>query len=123
RLIADGEIGAEEAVKAYHGVLQQLGVKPTRSLDDDMKITTGIMSYGGSGTAGSVPPAATTATACQTGCACGCNGEKKKSAAPETSATDNGEIDFSKMTSAQKVAYQRARWDRILGPDASAKRR
>src|SRR5262249_45680322 len=25
RLIADGEVGPEEAVKAYHGVLQQLG--------------------------------------------------------------------------------------------------
>src|SRR5262245_8571729 len=32
RLIADGEVGPEEAVKAYHGVLQQLGVKPHRSL-------------------------------------------------------------------------------------------
>ena len=34
RLIADGEISAEEAVRAYHGVLQQLGIKPLRSLDD-----------------------------------------------------------------------------------------
>ena len=32
RLIADGEISAEEAVRAYHGVLQQLGIKPHRSL-------------------------------------------------------------------------------------------
>src|SRR6202023_3866102 len=32
RLIADGEIGPEEAVKAYHGVLQQLGIKPHRTL-------------------------------------------------------------------------------------------
>ena len=28
RWIADGEITAEEAVKAYHGVLQQLDIKP-----------------------------------------------------------------------------------------------
>src|SRR5436305_5974923 len=35
RLIADGEITAEDAVRAYHAVLQQLGVKPHRSLEDD----------------------------------------------------------------------------------------
>ena len=58
RLIADGEIGAEEAVRAYHGVLQQLGVKPQRSLEDDMKLQTNVMSYGGNGTVISVPPAA-----------------------------------------------------------------
>src|SRR5206468_8716602 len=49
RLIADGEISAEEAVKAYHGVLQRLGVKPQRSLEDDMKLQTNVMSYGGTG--------------------------------------------------------------------------
>src|SRR5579864_7610815 len=49
RLIADGEITAEEAVRAYHGVLQKLGVKPQRSLEDDMKLQTGVMSYGGDG--------------------------------------------------------------------------
>src|SRR5207237_2926602 len=34
RLIADDQISAEEAVRAYHGVLQKLGVAPQRSLDD-----------------------------------------------------------------------------------------
>jgi hypothetical protein len=47
RLIADGEITAEEAVRAYHGVLQRLGVRPHRSLDDDMVLQTNVMSYGG----------------------------------------------------------------------------
>src|SRR5262249_45242934 len=32
RLIADGEVEPEEAVKAYHGVLQHLGIKPQRTL-------------------------------------------------------------------------------------------
>src|SRR5262245_32759036 len=40
RLIADGEVAPEEAVKAYHGVLQRLGVKPHRSLQDDMVLQT-----------------------------------------------------------------------------------
>src|SRR5436305_7401140 len=55
RWIADGEISAEEAVKAYHSVLQQLGVKPHRSLEDDMILQTGVMSYGGNGATISVP--------------------------------------------------------------------
>src|SRR5262245_13082360 len=55
RWIADGEISPEEAVQAYHGVLQKLGVKPHRSLDDDMKLQTNVMSYGGNGKTISVP--------------------------------------------------------------------
>src|SRR5581483_10080982 len=47
RLIADGEITAEEAVRAYHGVLQNLGIRPQRSLEEDMQLQTGVMSYGG----------------------------------------------------------------------------
>ncbi len=114
RLIADGEIGAEEAVRAYHGVLQKLGVQPHRSLQDDMVLQTGVMSYGGNGTTGSVSPAPPKpAAACakdgQGGCSCGCS----RKAAPEAEA--NGEPDFRRMTAAQKVAYHKARWDRILG--------
>jgi hypothetical protein len=110
RLIADGEITAEEAVRAYHGVLQRLGVRPQRSLDDDMKLQTNVMSYGGDGKAVSRPPAAAeTKTA-----ACACNGKcGGKSAKPQPAA--DGAVDFTKMTPAQKVAYHKARWDRILG--------
>jgi hypothetical protein len=121
RWIADGEISAEEAVKAYHGVLQQLGVKPQRSLDDDMKLQTNVMSYGGSGTVISAPPggngqvkSAAKPQAAKKDCGCGCNGAgacAPKAAVPSV----NGQPDFSKMTAAQKVAYHRARWDRVLG--------
>jgi hypothetical protein len=47
RHIADGEISAEEAVKAYHGALEELGVKPHRSLAEDLVLQSGVMSYGG----------------------------------------------------------------------------
>ncbi len=94
RWIADGEISAEEAVKAYHGVLQQLGIKPLRSLQDDMVLQTGIMSYGGNGVMISVPG---------------------KKPIGEPSRVTTSEPDFAKMTAAEKVAYQKARWDRILG--------
>ncbi len=39
RTVTDGAIDPEEAVHAYHGQLQKLGVRPTRSLDDDLRIT------------------------------------------------------------------------------------
>lgn len=125
RLIADGEISAEEAVKAYHGVLQQLGIKPYRSLQDDMVLQTNVMSYGGSGPTISVPAPATAKHACA------CNGHAGKKtghgecACPEKplvalpakpqAVNGNGQPDFAKMSAAQKVAYQKAKWDRILG--------
>src|SRR5262249_34986739 len=55
RLIADEQITAEEAVRAYHGVLQKLNIKPQRSLDDDMVLHTNVMSYGGDGKFVSAP--------------------------------------------------------------------
>jgi hypothetical protein len=122
RWIADGEIAPEEAVKAYHGVLQKLGVKPQRSLEEDMRLQTNVMSYGGNGKVTSVPPGsngqakvAAKAPAAKKDCGCGCNGAG--TCAPKTAAESsaNGQPDFAKMTAAQKVAYHRARWDRILG--------
>lgn len=115
RLITDGEISAEEAVRAYHGVLQKLGTKPHRTLEEDMVLQTGVMSYGGDGKTISVPtrPRETTPTPEpeHAGCACQCNGKKS----PKAAAGTNGEPDFSRMTAAQKVAFHRAKWDRILG--------
>lgn len=100
RWIADGEIGAEEAVTAYHGVLQQLKIKPFRSLQEDMTLQTGVMSYGGNGKTISVP-------------------DKKKADTkkPGTTLAKESTPDFGKMTTSEKVAYQKARWDRILGGD------
>ena len=36
-------------MRAYHGVLQSTGIPPLRKLDDDLQLTSGITSYGGSG--------------------------------------------------------------------------
>src|SRR5205807_1268195 len=54
-LIADDGISAEEAVRAYHGVLQELGIKPQRALADDLILQTNVMNYGGSSTVISAP--------------------------------------------------------------------
>ncbi len=47
RLIVEGVVGPEEAVKAYHGVLGRLGIRPHRSLEVDMTLTDQSMSYAG----------------------------------------------------------------------------
>ena len=49
RRIVEGAITPEEAVKAYHGVLQSLGVTAHRSLADDLQLSANATSYGGSG--------------------------------------------------------------------------
>lgn len=43
RQVADGTIEPEEAVRAYHGDLQRLGLRPARPLEDDRKITEDVL--------------------------------------------------------------------------------
>ena len=45
RRIVNGEIPPVEAVKVYHSVLQQTGVRPQRSLQQDLQLTATKMSY------------------------------------------------------------------------------
>ena len=97
RFLADGEISPEEAVQAYHGTLQQLGIRPHRTLEEDMQLHTNVMSYGGNGTTVSLPP------------------RNAVEQSPAAAGTPTDRSDFTAMSPAQKVAYHRARWDRILG--------
>jgi hypothetical protein len=97
RLIADEEITAEEAVRAYHAVLQKLGIRPQRALEEDMQLQTNVMSYAGNGKLISAPPRA------------------KPNNHVATLPAENGEPDFRRMSAAEKIAYNKARWDRILG--------
>jgi hypothetical protein len=115
RLIADGEITAEEGVRAYHGVLQKLGVKPQRTLEQDMVLQTNVMNYGGTGKTISVPPSPAAAPAGQHECACSAKPQAGHCECNTKAQTTEQAPDFSKMKPAQRVAYQKARWDRILG--------
>lgn len=47
RLVADGELAADEAVKAYHGELAKLGIRPHRSLEADLARSSTASAYGG----------------------------------------------------------------------------
>jgi hypothetical protein len=92
RAVADDELGPEEAVRAYHGDLQKLGLTPYRTLAEDLASTTTATSYSGAG--GSPKRAA------------------RVSPAGSQTAADP---DFSKMTPAEKAQWNIERWKRILG--------
>ena len=47
RLVADGELAAEEAVRAYHAALAKAGIRPHRSLTDDLARAPVAQAYGG----------------------------------------------------------------------------
>ncbi len=116
RLIADGEITAEEAVRAYHAVLGKLGVRPHRRLEEDLQLQTNVMSYAGDGKTLSLPEAAPAPSRKGAGrCACGCSPAGGGKACEGKGASGSTEPDFARMTAAQKIAHHRARWDRILG--------
>jgi len=106
RLIADGAIEPAEAVKAYHGVLQRMGIKPHRPLARDMELTLNVTSYSGSGTTISIPATVFPAGASQTA-----------APAPPAQAvptTTTGTPDFAKMTPEQRLAYHRQRLDSMF---------
>lgn len=126
RLIIDGMITPEDAVRAYHGVLQGLKIRPHRTLDDDLVLRTGVMSYGGTAsvTVPSKPSGLTSGTANH---ACGCGGpdphlchchDHTKPTAP---TKDSSRPDFSRLTQAEKLAFNRARLDRIFGGGTTGK--
>jgi hypothetical protein len=46
RRVVDGEIPPKEAVKAYHGVLHQEGIRPQRTLQADLQLTDTMLGYG-----------------------------------------------------------------------------
>src|SRR4051794_3269359 len=56
--IANGRIGADEAVRAYHGELQKLKLKPYRDLKSDLELTITATSYAGTGSSVSLSASA-----------------------------------------------------------------
>jgi hypothetical protein len=47
RLVADGMLAAEEGVRAYHAALEKAGIRPHRSLADDLARAPVAQAYGG----------------------------------------------------------------------------
>ena len=113
RLITDGKISPDEAVRAYHGVLQGKGIKPHRALDEDLKLTDQAMSYDGSATKRSTVevrdnPVARAAAEVS-------NQKAQVATDPSWPRLADGKPDFTSMNSEQRNAYDAARLKRIFG--------
>lgn len=129
RLITDGRISPEEAVRAYHGVLQGQKIRPHRPLQDDLRLTDQSMSYDGNAVRrataevrknplASSNPSRSTENPKP-------NGQDDPSA-PRSSAKKKGTIedwpkradgspDFAKMNSTQRQAFDSARLTKKFG--------
>lgn len=119
RLITDGRMAPEEAVRVYHGVLQGKGIKPHRKLEDDLQLTDQAMSYDGSAkrrenvevrgnplakvpaAAGGPPETGLSVTS-----------EAGSAVWPQL---PSGKPDFDRMTSEQRTAYHESRLRRCFG--------
>ncbi|MGH7199882.1 MAG: hypothetical protein ACREJB_04715 [Planctomycetaceae bacterium] len=86
RHIADGVIEPTEAVRAYHAVLEKLGLRPHRSLEEDLTLQSNLTSYGGS----------------------------DKPLAAKRSNNDMPP-DFTRLTSQERAAYHRERLKHLFG--------
>lgn len=127
RRIVNGQISPEEAVRAYHGIIQKLGIKAYRSLEDDMQLTSGVMSYGSGGSQTRVPAqpgadgngaaktASRQATAAPKPAAPAARprpaapAAKPKPALPRPAPGANGSPDFASMSKEERLAYYRNR--------------
>lgn len=111
RLIADRKISPEEAVCAYHGVLQAKGIKPKLSLEKDLELTDQSMSYQGNSTrrtmvevrGNPLPNNSPTAPI------------SANSISGDWPQLANGAPDFSKMNPVQRLAYDRVRLRKKFG--------
>ncbi len=135
RLIVDGQLGPEEAVRAYHAVLGKLGIRPNRAIEEDLQVTDQAMSYAG-GSRVLVPKKETASSGSTCACnshetpqksaiasgvpaKCGCERprvtESKPSARqlqspqPRAAFSANGHPDFARMSPAERLAYHRER--------------
>jgi hypothetical protein len=115
RFITDGKIGPEEAVRAYHGVLQAKGVKPKLVLEKDLELTDQSMSYDGSSRARSSvnirnnPLATVSASNTNTA------QPLKEPSNREWPVLSDGAPDFNKMDSQQRRAYDQYRLSQRFG--------
>ncbi len=101
RAVADDKLKPTEAVRSYHAALAKLGIAPYRSLEDDLQPSNRDSAYSGK-TRVAVDGAKVGKAASQAG-------------AGKVQAGEEALPDFSRMTPSEKIAWNRARWDRVIG--------
>jgi hypothetical protein len=126
RLITEGRIGPEEAVRAYHGILQAKGIPARRPLDQDLQLTDQAMSYGATTTRVQVPanPLPQSPPASNPGPSAASNAAPVSPAHGAGTAEHptmtwpthpDGSPDFARMTSTQRAVFDAARLKRRFG--------
>ena len=117
RLITDGQLGPEEAVRAYHGVLQAQGIQPHRPIEKDLELTDLAMSYGGEGATTRVEVRANPLAkpALTGGPQSAVRNPQSEARPPGWPKLPDGTPDFSRMTSADRLAFDQERLKRRFG--------
>jgi hypothetical protein len=122
RLITDGKLSPEEAVRAYHGVLQAKKIPPRLPLEKDLQLTDQSMAYGGSATSRATVtmPNNPLRTSAQKPAAD--QGQRQSQDAPNIKVTPTswpvgpkGHPDFARMNPAQRRAYDQQRLTQKFG--------
>jgi hypothetical protein len=102
RLIAEGQLEPEEAVRAYHSVLEKLGIVPHRPLETDLRSTDRRAGHSTMKTTSSAA-----APSHRRG--------RESPAAEDAKNVPCGPPDFATITPAERLAYHRARLDKKFG--------
>lgn len=108
RLITEGKISPEEAVRAYHGILAIKKIKPRLALEKDLELTEAAMSYGGGNSRASVIITGNP-LAQQSSAKDGTEATRLPSPALSWPSLPSGAPDFEKMNPAQRRAYDQRR--------------
>lgn len=118
RAITDGRLSPEEAVRAYHAVLEKLKIAPKLPLEKDLELTDQSMSYDGAPVRRATAPVQANPLA-KAGVP---DQQPPKAARSQSSATaedwpklPTGKPDFGRMTTAQRRAYDQWRLTRRFG--------
>jgi hypothetical protein len=115
RLITDGQISPEEAVRAYHAILEKLKITPKLPLDQDLVLTDPTMSYAGGATPRASSPASRTPATIPQTTLPSTAASGSGAASPLWPKRPDGSPDFANMTSAQRRSYDTARLTRKYG--------
>jgi hypothetical protein len=113
RLIADGLIEPEEAVSAYHDVLRKLGIRPHRTLEQDLELTNPAVSYAASSGRSvkiSMPSPVHSSVSSHPAIP-----PPAQLSLEEFPQTMDGRPDFAKFTQDQRLRFNEAERDRIFG--------
>ncbi len=118
RLITEGKLSPEEAVRAYHGLLQAKNIKPKLPLEQDLELTEPTMRYGGNAQRRGPAHLTSDPALGVTLMPASENQHPDQSAVAPAAGwptRSDGFPDFEKMNLAQRHAYDRGRLARKLG--------